>query len=170
MESTRSSMCTDGWPILLQAVDNWSNFEAYGLRRPVGLIRSDLHKSPFRDHLEEVRVFLDNLCPICGSYVLDVHDEASVCLHMCTDKRRCSALVTGYKTDLWGSFSLAYAAASRSPHGLSSQGPASIYRWWMLWCAIRHMASEQVAASLRPTPSARSGTGQPTSLPQPLTS
>lgn len=38
----------------MQAVDNWSNFEAYKLQRPVGLIRTDLHRSPFRESLEEV--------------------------------------------------------------------------------------------------------------------
>lgn len=40
--------------LAMQAVDNWSNFEAYKLQRPVGLIRTDLHRSPFRDSLEEV--------------------------------------------------------------------------------------------------------------------
>ena len=40
--------------VFLQAVDNWSNFETYKLRRPVGLIRADAHRSPFRESLAEV--------------------------------------------------------------------------------------------------------------------
>ena len=39
-----------------QAVDNWSNFKTYKLRRPVGLIRADAHRSPFRESLAEVIV------------------------------------------------------------------------------------------------------------------
>lgn len=38
----------------MQGIDNWSNFESYKLRRPVGLLRADVHKSPFRESLAEV--------------------------------------------------------------------------------------------------------------------
>ena len=34
--------------------DVWSNFAAYGLPRPVGLLRSDSHRPPFRPGLQEV--------------------------------------------------------------------------------------------------------------------
>ena len=44
----------------LQAVDNWSNFEVYKLEKPVGLIRADVHRSPFRSNLEEVRWLMDD--------------------------------------------------------------------------------------------------------------
>ena len=44
-----------------QAVDNWSNFETYKLQRPVGLIRADVHRSPFRSNLEEVRWLIDDI-------------------------------------------------------------------------------------------------------------
>ena len=44
-----------------QAVDNWSNFEVYKLQRPVGLIRADVHRSPFRGNLEEVCCFTDEI-------------------------------------------------------------------------------------------------------------
>ena len=40
---------------MLQVLDNWSNFSAYGLPPPVGLVRADLHRHPFRASLEEVR-------------------------------------------------------------------------------------------------------------------
>ena len=46
-----------------QEVDNWSNFETYKLRRPVGLIRADAHRSPFRGNLAEVSA----LCTPHGS-------------------------------------------------------------------------------------------------------
>jgi tRNA (guanine10-N2)-methyltransferase len=32
--------------------DNWSNFQSYGLPPPVGLLRADAHRPPFRDGLE----------------------------------------------------------------------------------------------------------------------
>ena len=44
-----------------QAVDNWSNFEVYKLQRPVGLIRADVHRSPFRSNLEEVCCLTDDI-------------------------------------------------------------------------------------------------------------
>jgi hypothetical protein len=39
----------------VQVQDNWSNFEVYGLQPPVGLVRMDLHRHPFRASLEEAR-------------------------------------------------------------------------------------------------------------------
>ena len=35
-------------------VDVWTNFEAYGLQPPVGLMRADSHLPPFRPGLQEV--------------------------------------------------------------------------------------------------------------------
>lgn len=32
----------------------WTNFFDYGLQPPLGLLRADLHRPPFRDGLEEV--------------------------------------------------------------------------------------------------------------------
>jgi tRNA (guanine10-N2)-methyltransferase len=32
----------------------WTNFADYGLAPPSGLLRADLHRSPFRDGLAEV--------------------------------------------------------------------------------------------------------------------
>lgn len=33
-------------------VDVWSNFKSYGLVPPVGLLRADAHRPPFRDDLQ----------------------------------------------------------------------------------------------------------------------
>ncbi len=38
-----------------QVLDNWANFEAYGLPAPVGLLRADAHRPPFRRGLCEAR-------------------------------------------------------------------------------------------------------------------
>ena len=40
----------------MQVVDNWANFQQYGLSPPVGLLRADAHFPPFR---ECSRGFLD---------------------------------------------------------------------------------------------------------------
>jgi tRNA (guanine10-N2)-methyltransferase len=37
-----------------QRSDIYSNFEQYGLQWPVGLLRMDAHRPPFRQNLEEV--------------------------------------------------------------------------------------------------------------------
>ena len=53
---------------VLQAVDNWSNFETYRLRRPVGLIRADTHRSPFRESLAEVSLLYSAELRRCTLY------------------------------------------------------------------------------------------------------
>ena len=37
-------------------LDNWANFRRYGLPTPVGLLRADAHRPPFRDNLCEVQL------------------------------------------------------------------------------------------------------------------
>ena len=54
-----TSLSGKKWPVP-QVLDNWSNFTAYGLQPPIGLVRADLHRHPFRAGLEEVRARLCN--------------------------------------------------------------------------------------------------------------
>lgn len=37
-----------------EAVNVWTNFQRYGLQSPVGLLRADAHRPPFRDDLSEI--------------------------------------------------------------------------------------------------------------------
>ena len=87
----------------MQAVDNWSNFEAYRLQRPVGLIRTDLHRSPFRESLGEVSRVLWPSAPLLqeNSWLLSgaapsqaqsLHSDAVLVTITWTGKSTCESL------------------------------------------------------------------------------
>lgn len=64
-----------------QVLDNWTNFRTYGLPSPVGLLRADAHRPPFRADLCNVRLRLPAKSP---------RTSLSVC-SLCTVNRPLSA-------------------------------------------------------------------------------
>lgn len=54
--------CGPYTPVSVQVLDNWANFRRYSLPTPVGLLRADAHRPPFRDNLCEVQPHFPGLC------------------------------------------------------------------------------------------------------------